>query len=61
MMTERKLGFTTRQPHVGQEPDPTTGSRWVPIYQNTSYQFRDRSTWPTSSCCRNPATSTPGS
>ncbi|MHB9155697.1 MAG: O-acetylhomoserine aminocarboxypropyltransferase/cysteine synthase family protein, partial [Endomicrobiales bacterium] len=27
--------------HGGQEPDPTTGSRAVPIYQTTSYQFRD--------------------
>jgi O-acetylhomoserine (thiol)-lyase len=35
------LGFTTRQLHAGQQPDPTTGSRAVPIYQTTSYQFRD--------------------
>src|SRR4051812_19301697 len=34
-------GFDTRQIHAGQEPDPTTGSRAVPIYQTTSYQFRD--------------------
>ena len=27
--------------HAGQIPDPTTGSRAVPIYQTTSYQFRD--------------------
>ncbi len=27
--------------HAGQEPDPTTGSRAVPIYQTTSYVFRD--------------------
>ncbi len=27
--------------HGGQEPDPTTGSRAVPIYQTTSYQFND--------------------
>jgi hypothetical protein len=27
--------------HAGQELDPTTGSRAVPIYQTTSYQFRD--------------------
>jgi O-acetylhomoserine (thiol)-lyase len=37
----RKLGFTTRQLHAGQKPDPTTGARAVPIYQTTSYQFRD--------------------
>lgn len=38
---ERKFGFATRQLHAGQKPDPTTGSRAVPIYQTTSYQFRD--------------------
>ena len=27
--------------HAGYEPDPTTGSRAVPIYQTTSYVFRD--------------------
>lgn len=27
--------------HAGQSPDPVTGSRAVPIYQTTSYQFRD--------------------
>ena len=27
--------------HGGQQPDPTTGSRAVPIYQTTSYQFKD--------------------
>jgi len=26
--------------HAGQEPDPTTGSRAVPIYQTTSYKFK---------------------
>ncbi len=42
-MTEetRKLGFTTRQLHAGQQPDPATGSRAVPIYQTTSYQFNN--------------------
>src|SRR3954462_14181112 len=34
-------GFETRQVHAGAEPDPTTGARAVPIYQTTSYQFRD--------------------
>jgi O-acetylhomoserine (thiol)-lyase len=34
-------GFDTRQIHAGQEPDPTTGARAVPIYQTTSYAFRD--------------------
>jgi O-acetylhomoserine (thiol)-lyase len=36
----RKYGFATRQLHSGQVPDPTTGSRAVPIYQTTSYQFK---------------------
>ena len=34
-------GFETRQIHAGQEPDPTTGARAVPIYQTTAYEFRD--------------------
>ena len=33
--------FDTLQLHAGQTPDPTTGSRAVPIYQTTSYQFKD--------------------
>jgi len=38
-MTE--WGFETRQIHAGAVPDPTTGARAVPIYQTTSYTFRD--------------------
>ena len=38
---ERTFGFNTRQLHAGQTPDPTTGSRAVPIYQTTSYQFHN--------------------
>ena len=34
-------GFETRQVHAGAVPDPTTGARAVPIYQTTSYVFRD--------------------
>ncbi|MHB8984054.1 MAG: PLP-dependent transferase, partial [Carboxydocellales bacterium] len=41
MTTERKPGFDTLALHAGQQPDPTTGSRAVPIYQTTSYIFRD--------------------
>ncbi len=37
---ERTFGFNTRQLHAGQSPDPTTGSRAVPIYQTTSFQFQ---------------------
>jgi len=35
------FGFSTRQLHAGQQPDTATGSRALPIYQTTSYQFRD--------------------
>ena len=31
--------FDTRALHAGQQPDPTTGSRAVPIHQTTSYVF----------------------
>ena len=42
MATEaRKFAFATQQLHAGQKSDPTTGSRAVPLYQTTSYQFRD--------------------
>jgi O-acetylhomoserine (thiol)-lyase len=34
-------GFETKQVHAGASPDPTTGARAVPIYQTTSYVFRD--------------------
>jgi len=40
-VSQRKLGFDTLQVHAGQIPDPVTGSRAVPIYQTTSYVFRD--------------------
>lgn len=33
--------FETLQQHAGQEPDPTTGSRAVPIYQTTSFTFKN--------------------
>ncbi|MEU3709485.1 bifunctional o-acetylhomoserine/o-acetylserine sulfhydrylase [Streptomyces catenulae] len=33
--------FETRQIHAGAAPDPTTGARAVPIYQTTSFAFRD--------------------
>lgn len=35
------LHFETLQQHAGQEPDPTTGSRAVPIYQTTSFNFKN--------------------
>ncbi len=40
-MTIENLKFETLQQHAGQEPDPTTGARAVPIYQTTSYVFKD--------------------
>ncbi|MEN7548534.1 O-acetylhomoserine aminocarboxypropyltransferase/cysteine synthase [Rapidithrix thailandica] len=40
-MSENKLRFETLQVHAGQEIDPTTLSRAVPLYQTTSYQFKD--------------------
>ena len=33
--------FETLQVHAGQQPDPGTGSRAVPIFQTTSYVFKD--------------------
>jgi len=38
-MADRQFGFGTLCLHAGQLPDPTTGSRAVPIYQTTSYVF----------------------
>lgn len=41
-MSEYKYHFETLQLHVGQEnPDPATDARAVPIYQTTSYVFRN--------------------
>lgn len=41
-MEKKNLHFETLQIHVGQEqPDPATDARAVPIYQTTSYVFRD--------------------
>jgi len=40
-MSEAKQHFATLAVHAGQTPDPTTGSRAVPIYQTTSYVFQD--------------------
>ena len=41
-MAQKKLHFETLQLHVGQEQaDPATGARAVPIYQTTSYVFRN--------------------
>ena len=41
MVDPKFLNFDTMALHGGQQPDPTTGARAVPIYQTTSYVFRD--------------------
>ena len=35
------FGFETRMIHAGSQPEPVTGARQTPIYQNTSYVFHD--------------------
>ena len=39
--TESKFRLGTLALHAGQEPDPTTGARAVPIFSTTSYVFHD--------------------
>lgn len=41
MLEPKPLKFDTLGLHAGQEPDPLTGARAVPIYQTTSFVFRD--------------------
>jgi O-acetylhomoserine (thiol)-lyase len=41
MANPRYLGFDTLSLHAGQQPDPTTGARATPIFQTTSFVFRD--------------------
>ncbi len=38
-MQDRSFGFATRAIHAGTPPDPTTGSRTMPIYQTAAYVF----------------------
>ena len=40
-MSANNLKFETLQLHAGQEVDPTTGARAVPLYQTTSYVFKN--------------------
>ena len=42
-MSNKRYGFDTLQIHAGQDVDKVTGSRAVPIYQTTSYVFKDSS------------------
>ena len=41
MSDQHQFKFDTLALHGGTQPDPTTNSRAVPIYQTTSYQFKD--------------------
>ncbi|HEX7006983.1 MAG TPA: PLP-dependent transferase, partial [Alphaproteobacteria bacterium] len=41
MVDPRFFKFDTLSLHAGQQPDPATGARAVPIYQTTSYLFPD--------------------
>lgn len=41
MSNQAQFRYETLQLHAGQEADPTTGSRAVPIYQTTSYVFKN--------------------
>lgn len=41
MSNDKSFGFETLALHAGQQPDPTTGARAVPIYATTSFQFQD--------------------
>ena len=36
-----EFGFETRMVHAGAQPEPITGARQTPIFQNTSYVFHD--------------------
>ncbi|MDD1685375.1 O-acetylhomoserine aminocarboxypropyltransferase/cysteine synthase family protein [Methanoregula sp.] len=40
-MTDKKFHLGTTSLHAGQVPDPTTGSRTVPLYQTSSYVFKN--------------------
>lgn len=41
MSDQPTFGFETNALHAGQQPDPNTGSRGVPIHFTTAYQFKD--------------------
>ena len=40
-MTDQNYRYETLQLHAGQDPDPATNARAVPIYQTTSFTFDD--------------------
>lgn len=41
MKSSKTPGFETRMIHAGAQPEPVTGARQTPIFQNTSYVFHD--------------------
>ncbi|MBM4214412.1 MAG: O-acetylhomoserine aminocarboxypropyltransferase [Gammaproteobacteria bacterium] len=41
MSSPREPGFDTLSLHAGQQPDPATGARAVPVFQTAAYVFRD--------------------
>ncbi|MGZ0247000.1 MAG: PLP-dependent transferase, partial [Alphaproteobacteria bacterium] len=41
MIDPKLFKFNTLGLHAGQQPDPVTGARATPIYQTTSYVFKD--------------------
>ncbi|MBM4198102.1 MAG: O-acetylhomoserine aminocarboxypropyltransferase [Gammaproteobacteria bacterium] len=41
MSSPRETGFDTLSLHAGQQPDPATGARAVPVFQTAAYVFRD--------------------
>jgi O-acetylhomoserine (thiol)-lyase len=41
IMSNQAWGLETRLVHAGEEPDPSTGARVTPIYQTSSFVFRD--------------------
>ncbi|HIC79447.1 MAG TPA: bifunctional O-acetylhomoserine aminocarboxypropyltransferase/cysteine synthase, partial [Kiloniellaceae bacterium] len=41
MKSNKTPGFETRMIHAGAQPEPVTGARQTPIFQNTSYVFHD--------------------
>ena len=43
-MDSKNYKFETLQIHAGQEPDPATGARAVPIYQTTAFVYPDSKT-----------------
>ena len=57
-MAEHTFGFRTRALHAGGTPDAEHGARAVPIYQTTSFVFKDTDDAANLFSCRNTAMST---